>query len=77
MLFSPVVSVAGLLNECACSLATMSSPLTQDGGQLLAIYIFFLVLCTVAVGLRLYVRFKLSKNYIGLDDALLTLTYVS
>lgn len=47
-----------------------------DGGQVLAIYVFFLVLCTTAVGLRLFTRVRLSNSVLGLDDAVLTICYV-
>lgn len=45
--------------------------------QLLGLLIFFSVLCTITVGLRVLVRTKLTKGAFGWDDAALVFTYVS
>lgn len=45
--------------------------------QLLGLLIFFSVLCTITVGLRLLVRTKLTKGAFGWDDVVLVFSYVS
>lgn len=58
----------------ACSASTMGFYLYD---QLLGLLIFFSVLCTITVGLRVLVRTKLTKGAFGWDDAALVFTYVS
>ncbi|KAI7782488.1 hypothetical protein LA080_013488 [Diaporthe eres] len=43
--------------------------------QLLGLLIFFSVLCTIAVGLRVLVRTKLTKGAFGWDDVALVISY--
>lgn len=45
--------------------------------QLLGLLIFFSVLCTITVGLRVLVRTKLTKGAFGWDDVALVFSYVS
>lgn len=45
--------------------------------QLLGLLIFFSVLCTISVGLRVLVRTKLTKGAFGWDDVALVFSYVS
>lgn len=45
--------------------------------QLVGITIFFTVLNTITVALRIFARTKLSKGAFGWDDAMLIITYVS
>lgn len=45
--------------------------------QLLGLLIFFSVLCTITVGLRVLVRTKLTKGAFGWDDVALVISYVS
>lgn len=45
--------------------------------QLVALFVSFLTLNTIAVGLRLYVRLRLQSSAFGWDDVFLTITYVS
>lgn len=44
--------------------------------QAIGLFIFFPVLCTVTLFLRLYVRTKLCKGAFGWDDVALILTWV-
>ncbi|KKY31808.1 putative p-type atpase [Diaporthe ampelina] len=44
--------------------------------QLLGLLIFFSVLCTITVGLRVLVRTKLTKGAFGWDDVALVFSYV-
>lgn len=41
------------------------------------LFVFFVVLNTIAVGLRVFIRTKLTKGAFGWDDAALIFTYVS
>lgn len=45
--------------------------------QLVGITIFFTVLNTITVALRIFARTKLSKGAFGWDDTMLIITYVS
>jgi hypothetical protein len=45
--------------------------------QLLGLLIFFSVLCTITVGLRVFVRTKVTKGAFGWDDVALVISYVS
>lgn len=45
--------------------------------QLVGVTVFFIVLNTVTVGLRIFARTRLAKGAFGWDDAFLIFTYVS
>lgn len=45
--------------------------------QLVGVTIFFTVLNTITVALRIFARTKLSKGAFGWDDSMLIITYVS
>lgn len=45
--------------------------------QAIGLFIFFPILTTITVGLRLFVRIKLCKGAFGWDDVALIITYVS
>lgn len=45
--------------------------------QLVGLFVFFTILNTISVGLRLFVRTRLTKGSFGWDDAALVFTYVS
>lgn len=45
--------------------------------QLVGAAIFFIILNTITVGLRIFARTKLSKGAFGWDDVMLIVTYVS
>lgn len=47
---------------------------TRD--QLVGVTVFFTVLNTITVALRLFARTKLSKGAFGWDDVMLVVTYV-
>lgn len=50
---------------------------TQDlHNQTIGLFIFFPILCTVTLALRLYVRTKLCKGAFGWDDVALIITWV-
>lgn len=51
------------------------SPSLHD--QALGLFVFFTVLTTITVGLRLFVRMKLCKGAFGWDDIALVITWVS
>lgn len=44
--------------------------------QSIAVFIFFTVLCTISVGLRIFVRTRLCKGAFGWDDIALIITWV-
>lgn len=44
--------------------------------QTIALFIFFPVLCTISLGLRLFVRTRLRKGAFGWDDIALVVTWV-
>lgn len=44
--------------------------------QTIGLFIFFTVLCTISVGLRIFVRTRLCKNAFGWDDVALIITWV-
>lgn len=44
--------------------------------QALGLFVFFPILTTITVGLRLFVRVKLCKGAFGWDDVALLITYV-
>lgn len=44
--------------------------------HLLGVFVFFITLNTIVVGLRLYVRLWWKKSVFGWDDVFLILTYV-
>lgn len=45
--------------------------------QTIGLFVFFPVLTTISVGLRLFVRTRLCKGAFGWDDVTLLVTYVS
>lgn len=45
--------------------------------QAIGLFVFFPVLCTITVGLRMFVRTRLCKGAFGWDDVALLVTYVS
>ncbi|KAK2596286.1 hypothetical protein N8I77_013182 [Diaporthe amygdali] len=45
--------------------------------KLIGLFVFFTVLNTISVGLRVLVRTKLTKGAFGWDDVALVFTYVS
>lgn len=45
--------------------------------QTIGLFVFFPVLTTISVGLRLFVRTRLCKGAFGWDDVALLVTYVS
>lgn len=45
--------------------------------QFLGVLIFFSALCTTTVGLRVFVRTRLTKGAFGWDDVSLVISYVS
>lgn len=45
--------------------------------QAIGLFVFFTVLTTITVGLRLFVRMKLCKGAFGWDDIALVVTWVS
>lgn len=45
--------------------------------QAIGLFVFFPVLTTITVGLRLFVRTRLCKGAFGWDDVALVVTYVS
>ena len=44
--------------------------------QLIGLFVFFTVINTITVGLRLFTRIKLTKGAFGLDDVALVFTHV-
>lgn len=44
--------------------------------QTVALFIFFPLLCTISLALRLFVRTKLCKGAFGWDDVALVVTWV-
>lgn len=50
---------------------------STGGTHLIGLFVFFLTLNTIVVGLRLYVRLWLKKSAFGWDDVFMILTYVS
>lgn len=49
---------------------------STEHSYLFGVFIFFLTLNTIVVGLRLYVRLWLKKSVFGWDDVFLVITYV-
>jgi hypothetical protein len=45
--------------------------------QCIGLLVFFSVLCTITVGLRLLVRTRLTKGAFGWDDVALVISYAS
>lgn len=45
--------------------------------QAIGLFVFFPVLTTITVGLRIFVRTKINKGAFGMDDVALVITYVS
>jgi hypothetical protein len=45
--------------------------------ELIGLFVFFISLNTITIGLRLFTRLKLTKGAFGWDDVVLILTHVS
>ena len=45
------------------------------GPQIMAVYVFFLIICTVTTWLRVYCRVRIVKKF-GIDDGLAVIAWV-
>ena len=63
-----------IVSRFSCDSFTMTDP-GGRGDRILAVFIFFLVLCTIACALRAFTRIKIQKAF-GWDDRLALLAWV-
>lgn len=52
-------------------------PIMGWHNQLIGLFVFFAIINTITVGLRVFVRTKLTKGAFGWDDVALIFTHVS